>query len=511
MKRVLVSTSLAVVAASTVLAGAVGVPAAHAATTDPFFTYSGSKPLASYAPGAILKSRTLSYPINGTNVSVVQLLYRSTGATGSANASVTSIYKPANPKPGAAISYESAYDSLNPEDGPSRMVAAGTTSYETTLINIFLQQGYTVIEPDSQGPTADFAAGPEYGTVSLDSIRAATHSKDTGLNADTKVGLAGYSGGAIGANWAAALAPTYAPDVNKNLVGASEGGLLVAPAHNLQYVSGSKTWSGIAPMAIIGVARAYGIDFESYLSPYGKKLLNEMQDAIIGDVTGHYPGLTWQQMVKPEYANPDSIKPFVEMANKLNLGSRPTPSIPMSIVQGSGADEEGTVGDKPGIGPGDGVMISGDVRSLARQYCTTNNAIQYQQVENTGHTGAVTTWATSAVGWLAGRFAGTTAPSSCGDIAPGNSLALEKYAPPTTTPTSPPATPPTTSPSSSPSGSTSGPGTASSTVSSTGPAIVTDGDKGSHNGTVGTGLAVALLFVGGGSLGAGLRLRRRTR
>lgn len=500
MKRILVGTSLAVVTASTVFASA-GAPA-RAASTDPFFTYSGSKPLSSYKPGAILKSRTLSYPISGNNVSVVQLLYRSTDARGRANAAVTSIYKPASPKAGAAISYESAYDSLNPEDGPSRLVAAGKTTYETQLISIFLSQGYTVIEPDSQGPTADFAAGPEYGTVSLDSIRAATRSKDTGLNASTKVGLAGYSGGAIGANWAAVLAPTYAPDVNKNLVGASEGGLLVAPARNLRYVDGSKQWAGIAPMALIGVARAYGIDFDRYLSPYGKKLMNSMQNAIIGDVVGQYPGLTWKQLVKPEYANPDSIKEFVRVANKLNLGSRPTPSIPMSIVQASGADEEGTIGDKPGIGPGDGVMISGDVRSLARQYCTANNAIQYQQVDNTGHTGAVTTWATSALGWLAARFAGAQAPSSCGNIAPGNSLAPEKYQPPTR-PTSPPSASPTNPPTTAPAGG-------SSTPISSGPVIITDGDSGpSSNTTVGAGLAAALLFVGAGSAGAGWRLRRR--
>ena len=496
MKRILVGTSLAVVTASTVFASASSP--AQAATADPFFTYSGSAPLSSYAPGAILKSRTVPYSIGGGSGSVVQLLYRSTDAQGRANAAVTSIFKPASPKAGEAISYESAYDSLNPEDGPSRLIAAGKSSYEMQLISIFLGQGYTVIEPDSEGPTADFAAGPEYGTVSLDSIRAATHSKDTGLNTSTKVGLAGYSGGAIGANWAAMLAPTYAPDVNKNLVGASEGGLLVAPARNLRYVDGSQRWAAIMPMALIGVARAYGINFDRYLSPYGKKVMNELQYAVIGDAVGNYPGLTWKQMVKPEYVNPDSIKEFVTAANKLNLGSLATPNVPMSIVQASGADEEGTIGNKPGIGPGDGVMVSGDVRSLARQYCKTNNAIQYQQVEGTGHTGAVTTWATSAVGWLGARFAGAAAPSSCGNIAVGNSLAPEKYVPPS----------PPTSPSSTPTGSTS-PG---STGSSTGPVIITDGNSGSaDNATIGAGLAAALLFVGAGSAGAGWRLRRRSR
>ncbi|GAA1957654.1 hypothetical protein [Amycolatopsis minnesotensis] len=41
----------------------------------------------------------------------------------------------------------------------------------------------------------------------------------------------------------------YAPEVDKNLVGFAEGGVLVAPAHNLKYGSGSGVWAGIMPMA----------------------------------------------------------------------------------------------------------------------------------------------------------------------------------------------------------------------------------------------------------------------
>ena len=48
--------------------------------------------------------------------------------------------------------------------------------------------------------------------------------------------MLGYSGGAIATEWAAELAPTYAPDaldVNARLIGAVIGGVLVDPAHNL--------------------------------------------------------------------------------------------------------------------------------------------------------------------------------------------------------------------------------------------------------------------------------------
>jgi hypothetical protein len=63
----------------------------------------------------------------------------------------------------------------------------------------------------------------------------------------------------------------------------------------------------------------------------------------------------------------------------------------MFIGQGADGTLEGTPGDKPGIGPGDGVMIAGDVRTLARDFCASG--------------------------------VGGQAPNDCAQIAPGNSLA----------------------------------------------------------------------------------------
>ncbi|WP_446666639.1 lipase family protein [Flexivirga sp. B27] len=420
-----------VVAAAAVSGSVVTAGTADAATTDPFYTYSGSKPLSSYKPGAVLKTRTLKYHVLGipTPVTAVQLVYRTTDAQGRAVAGVTSVLKPAGGGNGKAVAYQSFYDSLNPADSPSRSIAGDVSfggiinNVETIFIAPLLAQGYSVVVADTEGQTADFVAGPEYGQQTLDSIRAASASSDTGMNPSTKVGLLGYSGGAIATNWAAALAPKYAPDVNKRLVGYAEGGLLVDPIHNLSYVEGSVTWAGIAPMAIVGAARAYGVDFQPYLSDRGKQITTKMQNASITNVLLQYPGLRWKDLVKPQYADPSSIPEFVKVVNKLNLGSRPTPTIPGFIGQGAGGFLEGTPGNKPGIGAGDGVMIAGDVRTLARQYCATGSpAVKYTQYNLASHVVAATLWAPTALGYLNDRFAGKTAPSDCGHIPAGNPL-----------------------------------------------------------------------------------------
>jgi hypothetical protein len=417
--------------------------AAHAAGTtsatsnaasDSFYTYSGSEPLSSFAPGTVLDTRTLQYHVEGisTPVTVIQLLYRTTNALGQPAANVTSVVRSLTGQSTEAVSYQSFYDSLNPQDEPSQAIAGDITlggtlaNFESVAVASLLLQGYNVVIPDTEGQSADFAAGPEYGMNTLDSIRAAVESPLTGMSAATRFGLMGYSGGAIATDWAAALAPSYAPDVNRNLVGFAEGGLLVDPAHNLQYVGGSLVWSGVIPMALIGVSRSYGIDLTPYMSSYGLQVYQKLQDASIVDALGEYPGLTWQQLAKPQYANPDSVAPFVDVVNKIDLGSAPTPSIPGLIDQGDGGVLEGTYSDISGIGTGDGVMVAGDVRALANQYCATgDSAISFTQYDALSHIGTAAVWAPAAESWLADRFAGQAAPSDCGDIAAGNSLAPE--------------------------------------------------------------------------------------
>ncbi|TDU73842.1 lipase family protein [Streptomyces sp. KS 21] len=438
----LISVAVATAAVMTAAPAATAAPSTPAAATstpsDPFYAYGGSEPLSAFAPGAVLKTRTLQYHLVGisTPLKAVQLLYRTTDAQGRPAANVTTVVRSPTGDRSKAVSYQSFYDSLSPEDGPSRAIAGNVSlgglipSVEAVFLAPLLAQGYDVVIPDTEGQQAHFAAGPEYGTNTLDSIRAATKSAQTGLNSATAFGLMGYSGGSIATNWAAALAPSYAPDVQRKLVGYAEGGLLVDPAHNLKYVDGSLVWSGVIPMAVIGVSRSYGIDLTSYLNGYGLEVLKELEHGSIVDALGHYPGLTWKKMAKSQYADPNSIPAFVEAMNKLNLGSAATPAVPGFIAQGNAGVLEGTFGNHPGIGTGDGVMVTGDVRALARQYCATgNSAVKYGQYELLSHTGASVVWASAALGWLGDRFAGRPAPSDCGRIPAGNSLAPEEPAP----------------------------------------------------------------------------------
>jgi hypothetical protein len=399
---------------------------------DPFYKYKGRKPLRQIPPGTVLKTRNFHYRIFGaipTLFKTTQLLYRSTSQTGTPTVNVTSVIQPPiQPDKAKVISYQSAYDSLNPDHEPSYAIWGGHTlggvinNVEAVVFTPFLADGYTIIVADTEGQQADFAAGPEYGRNTLDSIRAAFNSRAVDLPSEARVAMLGYSGGAIASEWAAELAPTYAPDVNKRMIGAAIGGVLVHPAHNLHYVDGSVTWAGVMPMAIAGIGRAFHLNFTPYLSDYGKTIFNHMENASIINVLGQYPGLTWKDLADPAYPAPEDIPIYVTVVNQLIMGTGGTPTIPLFIGQGANGVPEGTPGDKPDIGAGDGVMIAGDVRTLARNYCANGTTVYYEQYDDLTHVSSLVPWLPSAIAWIMERFAGLPAPGNCSSIARGNPL-----------------------------------------------------------------------------------------
>lgn len=417
------------------------LPSMASATTtpDPFFQYTDSTPLADIAPGTVLKSRTISVYIAGikTSKKATQIVYRSTDAMQRPAANVTTIFAPdcqsGCPNKNKVISYQSFYDSLNPEDAPSRAYAGGKRlpdmlpAVETILFGTYSKKGYTIIISDTEGQKANFAAGPEYGYNTLDSIRAAFNSPQIGLSKNAKVVLMGYSGGAIATEWAAELAPTYAPDLKPNLIGAAFGGTLVSPEHNLTYVEGTPIWGGVMPMAVIGVSRSYEIDIQKYLTERGLEVYDKMQKASIAYVLGQYSKVTWKDLVKPEFQDRTKIPEYVSAVNKVIMGTGGTPEIPLQIGQGTGGIWEGTK-PSPTWGAGDGVMLAGDVRTLARQYCAQGVPVQHKEW-GTSHFLTMANWLPWAVTWIDDRFAGKPAPQNCSSIAPGNSLAPIVYKP----------------------------------------------------------------------------------
>jgi hypothetical protein len=104
------------------------------------------------------------------------------------------------------------------------------------------------------------------------------------------------------------------------------------------------------------------------------------------------------------------------------MGTGGTPTIPLFIGQGAHGELEGTPGDKKKIGAGDGVMIAGDVRTLARDYCAKGTKVHYEEYKALSHIWSVPIWLLDSITWIKQRFDGVPAPENCSSIRKGNSL-----------------------------------------------------------------------------------------
>jgi Secretory lipase len=385
-------------------------------SSDPFYTYTGTTPLAQIAPGTVLKTRSIQVSVSGSAspFTADQVLYRTTGEQGQPTATVTTIIKPLVAVLGTKIvAYQTAYDGLGSECDPSYTLAGGNASYSTaqeeaTIIEGYLAAGFTVDVSDYEGTNLDWAAGQESGYGTLDSIRATEN--ELAAPSSTPVGIVGYSGGSIATEWASELAPTYAPQLN--IVGAAEGGIPVDFAHNLNYVNGSPSWSGVIPAVLVALSRAFGFNLSTYLSSYGKTVTGQVSDECINNFLGAYPGLTIQQLLGPQYQNILAIPLFAKVINELTMGTTPGhPTEPLLMAVG---DQDGT---------GDGVMIAADVEALAHEYCQQGVPVTYTEFGGLDHTEAAIPFEAVALTFLEARFAGLPPVNGCGLIGDGNSLA----------------------------------------------------------------------------------------
>ncbi|TJY63224.1 hypothetical protein E4T66_05850 [Sinimarinibacterium sp. CAU 1509] len=241
-------------------------------------------------PGTILKYRAITYQPAGLSLPnpAWQLQYVTRDGHGRPLAAVTTVVKPLVPNlygHPVLLSFQHAYDSLGAECTPSHTATGSsrnTTNMAETLefLSPLQALGWTMVIPDYEGPYHAFGAGPLSGQATLDAIRAALQFEPLGLAADTPAALWGYSGGAYASSWAAALHPSYAPEIQ--LVGAVSGGTPVDFVDIMQRNEDTSSF-GFLFTLVIGMARDYPeVLPASLLTPMGADVVDAMKDSCEG-------------------------------------------------------------------------------------------------------------------------------------------------------------------------------------------------------------------------------------
>ncbi|GES59605.1 LIP-domain-containing protein [Aspergillus terreus] len=395
------------------VAGACALNAAAALvppSQDPWYRQPAN--ISAYAPGELIRARQVApeletYVPLGTSMDVEmmhQYLYRTTDSVGAPVAAAATLIVPRNADPTKLLAYETFYDANNPDCSPSYTLRHGsatagggllphmTQPMDLAFLAAAIKQGWWIITADYEGLDAQFAAGILSGHATLDSVRVAlSEAPRLGLSPAARYALWGYSGGALAAEWAAELQPTYAPELR--FEGAAVGGLLPNLTSAIDTIN-MGPFSGAAFVILIGLAKAYP-EFSGWVT----------DNLVAASAAQYYAGA--HRCVLGEFAAGavhDIFRYFVDgrgsfdgevprglFASAGQMGTAGTPRMPLFVYKGA-LDE---------------ISPIGDTDELVGRYCADGDvSIEYHRILAAEHLSTAVLGSVSALQWLAERLDG---------------------------------------------------------------------------------------------------------
>lgn len=367
--------------------------------------------ISDYAPGAIIAHRDVPQPISVLTLLPIslkysqQILYRTTDNLDEATATVLTVLVPHNADPNKVLSYQFAEDAACIDCAPSyvlqfdndKLASAPVSQVEIVIIQAALEQGFVVIVPDFEGPKAAYLANILAGRAVLDGIRAAKKSSSfTGIAANPRVAMWGYSGGSIASMFAAEQQATYAPDIK--FVGAAVGGTVPSIYNALDTINGGKD-AGLIPGAIDGLANQYP-EMQSLLE---ENLKEDKKAAFFKAKTqclGANELMYMNQDILSYFKQHDFLKTNPDVRRIItdnDLGKAIPINVPMLVYKAVGDD----------------VSPIADTDALVKKYCAAGARIQYVRDELGNHVTLAITGVPLALGWLIQRLNGIPAAAGC--------------------------------------------------------------------------------------------------
>ncbi len=362
------------------------------------------------AHGDLIQYRTASVNL-GTDAPAVKafnVLYQSTDSVGKPNAVSGTVLVPTAPWSGTGarpvILYAVGTQGLSQDCAPSRQFAAGSNEYENANISAALKAGYTVLVSDYagylNGAEATYLAGQSQGNAVLDIFKAATAIPFGGISANAPVGIWGFSQGGQSAAWAAEVLSSYAP--NLKVVGVAAGGIpanFMATAHFLDGNLGAAFLAaGVAGLSV-QYPGTIGTSFNQLASTDGKNQIAKLKTECVFTALFDLQNKTLSQFTNdPAGTTLDDILGMPSVEPTLlaqNLGRKPL-TVPMYQYHGK-ADEF--------------IPLAQDI-DLKRYYCANGGKVQFD-VYPSEHIVTQFQAAPKVLSWMADRFSGQAAPSSC--------------------------------------------------------------------------------------------------
>lgn len=396
------TAALALVAAATLAGCQLPTPG-----DDAF--YQPPAPLPPGTSGSIIRARDSVFTLDPFGYSPVagtrawQILYKSTDARNQTVAISGMVIVPTAPWTGTGqrplVSWGVGTRGVGDDCAPSYTLANGA-DYEGGFINSAIGRGFAVVVTDYQGLGTPgghtYMVGKAQGRAVLDAARAAIRLPGTGLDANTPVGVMGYSQGGASAGWAAELAATYAPELK--LKGVAAGGV---PA-DLQAVAAGLDggpFVSFALMTALGYDDAYPeLDLASYLNASGQQLVQQADDVCLVSVDGFSTllGTAFHRLSDYTTTSPLANATWQARLNENKLGST-KPTVP--VYQYHGLIDE--------------IVPFPQAAALHDSWCAKGANITWDVQPLSEHLLGLVGGADSALNFLSARFAGTPVTGNC--------------------------------------------------------------------------------------------------
>lgn len=382
----------------TMAAVAAAEPAYPAPDPDPF--YAATEDLALRNPGDVLAVRAMPPLPLFPETSFTLVKFRSTDSQGQPIAATTTVLTPREHRPdGPLLSYQHIINGLGASCAVSRILYTGDPNLavkEAPVLNVALRRGWSVALPDHLGPRFAYGAARLGGQITLDGIRAARQIDELALR-NSPIAMAGYSGGGMATAWAAALAPSYAPELD--IAGAAIGGAPMNLASMVRTLGMQPHPAfGLAMAAAIGLEREYSdrMPVSAQLNPHGLAIRDAMANGCTNEI----------MMLGAGRSAP-------ELAASLSLIDDPQV---WSVLAENSVEMYDGVPRTPVLewhSPTDPLIPVDAIVNTNRRYCAAGVRVQAEQTPSPEHLSAAVLGAPTALAWIDARFRGEPAPSNC--------------------------------------------------------------------------------------------------
>ncbi len=262
-------------------------------------------------------------------------------------------------------------------------------------LDTLVAHGYAVVQTDYEGQGTPgqhpYLVGEAEGRDVLDIVRAA---RQLDPHLGTRFVIAGHSEGGLAALFAAALAPSWTPDLT--LLGAAA----FAPASHLDLlVSFMQTYSQPLEAAEFGslLLEAYAETYadvkpQTFLTPKAYAMLAETKTRCVTDDPGYWASTPPASTIRPGA----DLSQLVAAAEKNDPAALHI-AVPTLLLQGEG----------------DRTVTPPLTAAVRKKLCASGTSIDLISYPGASHVGVLHPGMADALAWFDDRFAGKPATSNC--------------------------------------------------------------------------------------------------